>query len=274
MTSATSISVGGNVNDIVVGTVNSQQAQVTVNGVASQVANRTFLATNIPLNMGSNTIQAVAVDRAGNSATTQITVIRQTPQPGQITLVSGNNQSGTIGTALSAPLVIALTDSSGTPAANKQVIFCVTQNNGMLNVGGGNDCGIGDGDNRCARACERRTGRWACARAREAMRVQAYSVGYSGTAIFTATANQGAPGLIVVDTGNNQTGAVNQAAAETIYRRRDRRRPQPIAECARDIHGREWRRQLRRAADHDRNDRFRWPRCRNAHAWLPGRQLE
>ena len=94
VTTSASISVAGNVNDIVVGTVNSQQAKVTVNGIASQVANRTFLAPSVPLNMGSNTIQAVAVDRAGNSATTQVTVVRQAPQPGQITLISGNNQGG------------------------------------------------------------------------------------------------------------------------------------------------------------------------------------
>src|SRR5258708_26008178 len=92
---------------------------------------------NVPLDMGSNTIQAVAVDRAGNSATTQINVIRQAPQPGQIQLISGNNQMGTIGTAVPAPLVVALTDASGNPAANKSVIFTVTQNNGMLTASGG-----------------------------------------------------------------------------------------------------------------------------------------
>src|SRR5581483_6710544 len=108
LTTATSISVAGNVNDIVVGTVNDQQAQVSVNGVSAQVANRTFLATSVPLNMGANVIQAVAKDRSGNPATTQITVTRQAPTPGQIRLVSGNNQTGAIGSLLSAPLVVAL----------------------------------------------------------------------------------------------------------------------------------------------------------------------
>src|SRR6201999_536786 len=41
-TTETSVTVTGLVNDIVVGTVNSQQAQVTVNGIAAQVTNRTF----------------------------------------------------------------------------------------------------------------------------------------------------------------------------------------------------------------------------------------
>ena len=137
MTSASSISVAGNVNDIVVGTVNDQQAKVTVNGATAQVANRTFLATNVPLVMGNNTIRAVAVDRAGNSVPTEITVTRQAPQSGQIQLLSGNNQTSMIGTNLSAPLVVSLTEASGAPAANKQVIFTVTQNNGTLIVGGG-----------------------------------------------------------------------------------------------------------------------------------------
>jgi hypothetical protein len=209
VTTDSSISVAGNVNDIVVGTVNSQQAQVKVNGVAGQVANRTFLATSVLLSMGGNTIQAVAIDRAGNSATTQITVTRQQPQPGQILLVSGNNQTGTIGTSLSAPLVISLTDSSGNPAANKPVVFTVTQNNGTLTLAGGTPAAqvIATTD-----AKGQATASWTLGMRSGAGSdgVQAYSVGYAGTAIFTATANRGTPGLIVVDSGNTQTGAVNQ----------------------------------------------------------------
>jgi len=209
VTTASSISVAGNVNDTVVGTVNSQQAQVKVNGIASQVANRTFLAMNVPLNLGSNTIQAVAVDRAGNSATTQITIVRQAPQPGQIQLVSGNNQTATIGTALAAPLIVSLTDATGSPAANKPVIFSVTQNNGMLSVNGGAPAASAMATTN---AQGQATVSWKLGMRSGAGSdsVQAYSVGFAGTAVFTATANQGAPGMIVVDSGNNQTGAVNQ----------------------------------------------------------------
>src|SRR5262249_20619137 len=49
VTSEPTISIAGIVNDIVVGTVNDQQATVTVNGVSAQVANRTFLVTDIPI---------------------------------------------------------------------------------------------------------------------------------------------------------------------------------------------------------------------------------
>jgi hypothetical protein len=40
--------------------------------------------------------------------------------------------------------------------------------------------------------------------------VDAYAVGYTGTAIFTATGTLGPAGKIVIDTGNNQIGEVNQ----------------------------------------------------------------
>src|ERR1019366_7837252 len=107
------------------------QASVKVNGAQAQVANRTFLATNVPLALGSNTIQAVARDRAGNAATTQITVTRQPPTLSQIRLVSGNNQTGPIGTVVSAPLVVALTDAAGNPVQNKTGGFKVTQDDGL-----------------------------------------------------------------------------------------------------------------------------------------------
>ena len=75
-TGESSVTVSGLVNDIVVGTVNTLQATVTVNGVAAQVANRSFVRTAVPLAMGPNTIQVVATDRSGNSATASVLVNR------------------------------------------------------------------------------------------------------------------------------------------------------------------------------------------------------
>src|SRR5205823_6808279 len=118
VTTDASISVAGNVNDIVVGTVNAEQAGVNLNGATADVANRTFLKTDVPLAIGPNVIQAVARDRVGNQATTQITVTRQPSTQAQIKLVSGNNQTGVIGSLLPAQLVIALTDGAGNPVPN------------------------------------------------------------------------------------------------------------------------------------------------------------
>jgi len=51
-TTESSISVSGIVNDLVVGTVNDQQATVTVNGVTARVANRRYVLENAALAMG------------------------------------------------------------------------------------------------------------------------------------------------------------------------------------------------------------------------------
>src|SRR5262249_56857316 len=78
VTTDTAIAVSGIVNDIVVGTVNDQQAQVTVNGATAQVANRTFLATDVPLALEPNVIQAVGRERVDYAATTKRSVAPQT----------------------------------------------------------------------------------------------------------------------------------------------------------------------------------------------------
>jgi hypothetical protein len=208
VTTDAAVSVAGNVNDIVVGTVNDQDAQVTVNGQPAQVANRTFLATNVSLNVGPNLIQVVARDRVGNAATTEITVTRKVATQSQIRLVSGNNQTGTIGSVLPAALVVSLTDTLGGPVPNKQVVFKVTQNDGLLSSGGTPAPTVlintdAQGQARVSWTLGNRAGAGGNG-------VEAYSVGFDGTALFTATGNQSAPGKIVVDTGNDQIGAIGQ----------------------------------------------------------------
>lgn len=208
VTTEASITVGGSVNDIVVGTVNDQQASVTVNGAVAQVSNRTFLAPNIPLVIGDNTIQATARDRVGNAATTQITVTRQAPTLSQLRLLSGNLQSGTIGGTLPAPLTVAVTDATGNPLANKPVIFKVTQNNGLLAAGGQPTQAVIANTNAQGQA----EAQWTLGLRAGAggNTVEAYAVGIPGTAMFTATGNQGPAGKIVVDSGDAQYGAIGQ----------------------------------------------------------------
>ena len=208
VTTEESISVSGSVNDIVVGTVNDEQAKVSVNGTTAQVANRLFLASNIPLQMGDNVIQAVGRDRVGNAATTQITVTREAPPPSRIRAISGNNQTGPIGSVLPASLVVALTDSQGNPFPNKSVIFKVIQDDGMVNAAGPfAPTVIANTDAQGRAQVQWKLGMRAGAGGNS---VEAYVVGVSGTAIFTATATQGPAGKIVVDTGNDQIGEVKQ----------------------------------------------------------------
>jgi hypothetical protein len=224
-TTATSITVTGTANDVVVGTVNSGDVQVTVNGIAAQVANRTYAAPNVPLSLGKNTLQAKGIDRAGNAATTSITVTRvlpsQPPQPtvGQalitqsLSIVSGNNQTGTIGTQLKAPLVVTLKDITNNPVPNQTVVFKVTGNNGTVSTGGAGTpasaVAVTTGANGQAQVF------WTLGqRAGAGINiVRASSALAVGAVDFTATGLTATPAAIVVDSGNNQTGALGQPLA-------------------------------------------------------------
>src|SRR5262249_12917285 len=160
-----------------------------VNGNSAQVANRMFLATNVPLALGQNTIQAVGRDRVGNAATTQITITRVAPSGSQIRLVSGSNQTGAIGSVVAAPLIVSVTDASGNPFPNKPVIFNVTQNDGMVNAGGGLAPTVIATTNSQGQAqVQWKLGMRAGAGGNS---VEAYVVGVNGTALFTATGTQG-----------------------------------------------------------------------------------
>ena len=53
-------------------------------------------------------------------------------------------------------------------------------------------------------------------RAERVRLVDAYAVGFDGTAIFTATGTLGPVGKIVIDTGNTQIGEVNQPLPEPL----------------------------------------------------------
>jgi hypothetical protein len=220
VTTIASVTVTGTVNDIVVGTVNDQNAQVTVNGTAAQVANRSYSLANVPLSLGVNTIQAIAKDEAGNATTTTITVTRVSPsQPpaasiGQsavtqsLNLISGNNQSGTIATQLSSPLVVSLTDSSGNPVVGQPVVFKITDNDGLLAGGGSTGSSLtintdSAGSAQVSWTLGHRSGAGI-------NRVEASSALAFNVADFIATGLSGSPALIVVDTGNNQTGIVGQ----------------------------------------------------------------
>src|SRR5207237_7503006 len=108
-----------------------------------------------------------------------------------------------------APLVVSLTDSAGNPAANKPVIFKVTQNNGMVSAGSAADSsGVATTNAQGQAQVQWTLGMRAGAGGNT---VEAYAVGFGGTAIFTATGTQGPfAEKIVVDTGNDQIGTIGQ----------------------------------------------------------------
>ncbi len=202
------ITVSGLVNDIVVGTVNDQQAQVTVNGVSASVANRSFAALNVPLQIGENVISATARDRVGNAYAAQITIRREAVTGAHIQTVVGDAQTGAIGAILSQPLTVRLVNAQGQPVANQNVVFRVVQSDGTLgDVSGGNNgrssfAAVSDA-NGLARASYRLGTRAGAGN----NRVEATATGFGGTAVFVISAIAGTPAAVNVDAGAGQTGS-------------------------------------------------------------------
>lgn len=208
-TVAPTVAVSGLVNDLVVGTINDQQATVTVNGTAAQVANRSFLAASVPLAVGANLLQVTGTDRTGNGATASVTVHRVLPTMPTIQGVSGSNQTAAAGSVLPQPLVAQVRNEAGQPVSGVPVVFAVTQNSGGL-VSGTAALGAlavptdAEGQARVAW----RTGSRSGVGNNE---VQATAVGFAGTAVFVASGTPAGASRIVVDTGNGQTGVVGSA---------------------------------------------------------------
>lgn len=133
--SQSNITVAGLVNDIVTGTVSSNQVSVTVNGQASPVSNRSFALSNVLLTPGANIITAVATDTIGNTTRASINV-NYVPPTQQLSLqvVSGDGQTGAVKSVLPQPLVVQLLSASGTPVAGRPVTFTVSRSDGMVEV--------------------------------------------------------------------------------------------------------------------------------------------
>lgn len=210
------VTVTGMVNDIVSGTVNAPQATVNVNGIAATVANRAFLAQDVPLSAGPNLITVSAVDQVGNAASETISVIFQaSPDEPRIRLVSGDHQTAVIEAPLASPLTVALEDEQGSPVAGAMVVFKVVQNNGSISSGPA-------GGLRSLAVASDAQGRasvvWTLGTRSGAGsdRLVATATGFAGRASFTATALSGNPSKINVDSGNSQVGVLGNPLPQPL----------------------------------------------------------
>jgi len=76
--------------------VGAPEPTVTVNGKPAQVSDRYYLASDVPLSVGENTLTVVATDYLGNARTQEIKVSRIAVGSDRLTMLSGNNQRGAI----------------------------------------------------------------------------------------------------------------------------------------------------------------------------------
>jgi hypothetical protein len=199
------VAVFGMVNDIVAGTVNATEVEVSVNGIAAEVANRSFLARSVPLALGENAIVVIARDRGGNETMEEIAIRRIEPASRRLTIAGGDLQSGAIGTTLPQPLEVRALDSADAPVAGVPVLFSVRGGDGVL-----------DGDSRQVRVVTGADGRAAVnfrlghRAGISSQRVEAFASGFGYALSFVASAQPAVPSRIFLDAGNLQTGVTGR----------------------------------------------------------------
>jgi PKD repeat protein len=215
METTSSVNVIGNVNDAVSGVVNQGDVKVQVNGVDATVTNGTFSVNDLPLTPGVNTILAVAVDKAGNQSTAQIQVNVQ-PAVGQqhLVVLGGNNESAGIKSLIADPLLVELVDASGGAIANRAVTFTITRGDGVLNPDQQNQQTVTlNTDNNGQASVTYQLGTRVGVGDNQ---VTVTSDGAAGEAIFNETATVGAPVVVNVVSGDQQSGAVGQQLANPL----------------------------------------------------------
>jgi hypothetical protein len=206
--------VTGRVYDRVAALEGRRDPRVTVNGVEALVSNGTFVAFDVQLRRGPNTLTATARDDVGNETTRSIFVTLDEPVVQKVRVRSGDRQSAVVDDELAEPLVAALTDSLGNPVAGRLVKFEVTRGDGRLDDGSTEDRTLlvpTDGDGLAAVSFTLGTRSGAGNH-----RVRATAVGFAGEAGFVASAAPGPAAALKLVGGANQTGATGQRLPEPL----------------------------------------------------------
>ena len=209
------VTVTGLINDIVRGTIEQDQATVTVNNVDARISNRSYSAKNIPLLEGENTITVNGVDQVGNVGTESITINYVVPQGRRLELLSGQDQVGIINEVLSEPLTVEVIDDDLQPVPDTSVVFRVLQGSGRVGAGtssAGRAVVVQTDENGIASTSFRLGSRVGT----DNHKVRTKVVGYEDEIVFTASAEGKIGNKISINSGNNQRGAVGQILPEAF----------------------------------------------------------
>ena len=123
--------------------------------------------------------------------------------PAAVNVVSGNGQSGTVGSTLQQSLVVRVTDSSGSPLGNITITWSVTAGGGSLASATSSTDAQGQAQNQLTLGTSP-----------GANAVQAAVQGTGLTAQFTATANPDlTPASLDIESGDGQTAPVGATLA-------------------------------------------------------------
>jgi len=134
ITSNSKIDVRGIANDAVEGFVGAPEPTVTVNGKSGAVSDRYFLVTDVPLQLGMNTLTVTAADQFGNARSQEIKVSRIAVGSDRLTIIDGNNQTANAVTELPRPLIVVAVNAVGEPLAGFPINFDVLRGTGSIST--------------------------------------------------------------------------------------------------------------------------------------------
>ncbi|MDX2057713.1 MAG: carboxypeptidase regulatory-like domain-containing protein [Gemmatimonadales bacterium] len=194
---------GGRVQVNTGGTTGPEDVSVQVNGTVATVANRAFEAKNLLFSPGVNAVVTVA-KATGGQLEIECRGVRVdlTPRP-RLGLITGDAQTGAIGSTLPQPLKVRAFSASGQGVAGVPVVFRVDEGDGRL--GGDVVSKIVTTD---AAGYAQTTLKLGTRVGPGSDRVRATAAGYAGGAAFSATATAGAAVHLYPVTGENQAGGV------------------------------------------------------------------
>lgn len=213
------IDVAGSVFDPGLGPAQDGEVSVEVYGVPAQVTNGMFVAYSVPIQLGENFLEIEAIDRAGNQAARDLTVIGVTQRGNRLTTVSGNNQTGLAGETVATALKVQLSTKDGNRLAGRRVDFQVTRGDGVLRPG--TDAArrvtvLTDASGQAMAQLRLGTRAGPCT-----TRVEVSSIGADAPVIFCANVLPAAGRSIAAFGSNHFTGLVNRPlpkSAEVIVR--------------------------------------------------------
>ena len=98
----------------------------------AKVADRFFIAEDVPLEVGENRLRITATDHVGNTREQLLLVSRVATGSNRITILAGNRQKAGIKAELSKALEVAALDKDGNPLANMPITFDVLRGTGTI----------------------------------------------------------------------------------------------------------------------------------------------
>jgi len=173
---------------------------------ASAPANLELTASVTGLALGTYTATVPVTEPDATNSPYDITVTLNVVADAATTMAvsAGDNQTGTVGAAVTVPPSVLVTDQFGNPVAGTPVTFTVATGGGSVTGGSATTDASGIAT----------VGSWTLGTATGSNTLTATSTGLSGSPItFTATANAGAATQIAVNAGNGQSATVATAVA-------------------------------------------------------------